>query len=370
MRVGLRLVILAVYVDDMLALSNHKPQMESLKRALASEFEIKDLGPVDYYLGIEVSRNRRNKTLSLSQGSYIERVAERFSLQDARAVATPMEVGAPRLSLGMGPQNDAERARMGSVPYASAVGSLMYAAVSTRVDMAFVVGQLSRFSGSPGREHWEAAKRAVVYLKSTKDGALSYSGDEGTTLVGYCDSDFAMCPDTSKSTTGWVLLLAGGAVAWKSKKQPVVAQSTAEAEYVAASDACMQIVWAREFLAEVGFEQKEPTVLFVDNQSTIELTKDPVFHDRTKHIKRRFHFIRQCVEERSVRVLHISTKDNISDLLTKPLARDRHTLLNGRAGLQLGTRSGSVAIQGRGARGDATAAPVARRATTQVVVED
>jgi hypothetical protein len=325
LRADRSILIVAVYVDDMLLITNDVPRVDQLKRDLAQTFAMKDLGPVEYYLGIKVERDREKRLTWLSQGTFVDKVAERFHLQDAKPVSTPMELGT-KLSLDMAPKSKVEKDYMLRVPYASAVGSLMYAAMGTRPELAYTVGQVSRFSSNPGKQHWEATKRAIRYLKGTNGSKLTFSGSMGTQIVPYSDADFSSCPDTSKSTTGSVITLAGGAVSWKSKKQSIIAQSTTESEYVAVAEATKEVQWICGLLAELGFPQGVPT-LKVDNQSAIALANDPVLHERTKHIKRRYHFIREAVNNGDLKLEHCPTEEMLADVLTKPLGRDRHAKL-------------------------------------------
>jgi hypothetical protein len=210
----------------------------------------------------------------------------------------------------------------------------MYASLGTRVDVAFALSQVSRFSANPGATHWEAVKRVIRYLNGTKGWSLTFQGDKSLTLQAYSDADFNTCPDTSKSNSGQVFLLAGAAVEWKSKKQPIVAQSTTEAEYVAMADATRNIMWLRELMEELGEPQEGPTVLKCDNMSAIALANDPVHHERTKHIRRRFHFIRDAIQEGTVKLEFCPTEDMLADGLTKPLPKARHNVLARALGLR------------------------------------
>ena len=213
---------------------------------------------------------------------------------------------------------------MAKIPYASAVGSLMYAMIATRPDIAFAVGVVARYMATPGRKHWDAVKGIMRYLKGTADMCICY-GSQDIGVVGYTDSDYAGHADSRKSTSGYVFTYAGGAVSWMSRVQKCTALSTTEAEYVAATEACKEAIWLGRLVADLGIDAT-PT-LHSDSMSAIQLAKNPVFHAKTKHIEVRYHFIRGVVEDRSVDLVKISTDENPADLLTKSLTTERFAFL-------------------------------------------
>jgi len=208
---------------------------------------------------------------------------------------------------------------MKRVPYASAVGSLMYAMVCTRPDIAHAVGTVSRFLSNPGREHWNAVKWILRYLCGTTSLRLCFGGDKPT-LVGYTDSDMAGDIDSRKSTSGYLIKFAGGAVAWQSKLQRCVALSTTEAEFIAITEACKELLWMKKFLQELGFVQ-DKYFLFCDSQSAIHLGKNSTFHSRSKHIDVRYHWIRDVLDVRLLELAKVHTDDNGANMMTKTLSR-------------------------------------------------
>lgn len=210
---------------------------------------------------------------------------------------------------------------MKRVPYASAVGSLMYAMVSTRPDIAHAIGVVSRFLSNPGKEHWDAVKWIMRYLRGTSSLKLSY-GAAKSDLIGYTDSDMAGDVDSRKSTSGYLITFAGGAVAWQSRLQKCVALSTTEAEFIAATEACKELLWMKKYVQELGFKQ-ERYVLFCDSQSAIHLGKNSAFHARSKHIDVRYHWIRDVLNSKLLELEKIHTDDNGSDMLTKSLPREK-----------------------------------------------
>jgi hypothetical protein len=207
-------IYLLLYVDDMLIASKGKVEIDQLKSKLGKEFETKDLGAAKKILGMEIRRERTNRKLFLSQKGYLERVVERFGMKGAKSVVTPL---APhfRLSGNQSPTTAEDKAYMEHIPYASAVGSLMYAMVCTRPDISQAVSVVSRFMANPGKAHWEAVKWILRYLKGTIDTCLCFGGD-ACHISGFVDSDYAGDLDRRRSTTGYVFKVHGALVGWRS----------------------------------------------------------------------------------------------------------------------------------------------------------
>jgi hypothetical protein len=297
--------------------------MADAKESVRKYFELMDMGPVKWLLGIHVERDRASRTISLSQEAYIDSVVGRFNLEDGFKVSTPLDPNVT-LTKELGPDNEAEKRRMSKIPYRSAVGSLMYASMATRPDITFTVQHLSQFFENPGQAHWTAAQRAIRYLNATKELKLILGGKSPPTLLGYTDADWASNVDDRKSTSGYAFSLGGGAISWSSKKQGTVAGSSCEAEYVAADHSTKEALWLRTLLRLLGYEQKHATTIHCDNQGAIALTKDPNFHARTKHIDVKHHFVRDTVEAGEVKFEYIPTSEMTADILTKGLARPKH----------------------------------------------
>ncbi|XP_046145331.1 secreted RxLR effector protein 161-like [Osmia bicornis bicornis] len=194
----------------------------------------------------------------------------------------------------MCPTTEEERDRMNQVPYRSLIGSLMYLATSTRPDIAHAVSALSQFNDNPGEEHWKAAKRVLRYIKRTEKMEIVFTKTENE-LIGFSDADWGASIDDRRSYTGYVFRLFGGAISWSSRKQKTVAMSSAEAEYMALSEAAKESIYQRRFLTEVVGKLKT-TLILCDNQSAGLMAKNPVYHERTKHIDIRYHFVRESVE--------------------------------------------------------------------------
>ncbi|GJS05372.1 transposable element [Tanacetum coccineum] len=308
------LIYLLLYVDDMLVATKDMEEVKKLKILLNTEFDMKDLGAARKILGMEIIRDRKHGKLFLSQKSYIEKIISRFGMSSAKSVNTPSSANF-RLSTTCAPQNEAEIEYMSRIPYASAVGSLMYAMVCTRPDIAHAMSVVSRYMAHPGKEHWNAVKRIFRYLKGTSDVGLIYGGDREYLVAGYSDSDYAADLDARRSLTGYVFTIGNSVVSWKATLQPSVALSTTEAEYMALTEAAKEGIWLKGLIEDLGFPQDQATV-FCDSMSAICLAKDQVYHDRTKHIDVRYHFIRS---ERRIKVEKIGTQDNPADVFTKPV---------------------------------------------------
>ena len=322
-----KLVIIAVYVDDLILATEDSTDMCDLKEALGNRFKMKDLGVLHYCLGIEITQD--GECLRLNQKQYILRMLEKFGMLDAYSVTTPADGNVKLI------KDDGVSAKVDKSLYQSLVGSLLYAAVATRPDIGQSVSAVSKYSSDPTMAHLTAAKRVLRYLKGTMDLGLTYKKSDGNVLKAYSDSDWAGDQDDRHSTSGYVSVLSGGAVNWLSKKQASVALSTAEAEYIALSAATQEVIWLRRLLEDFGVNMSLSTEVLEDNQGAIAISKNPVRHNRTKHIDIRYHFIREAVEDGTVRLTYCPTKDMVADILTKPLPKGQFQLLRAKLGLSL-----------------------------------
>ena len=239
---GSKFIFLVLYVDDILLATNDLGLLHQTKKYLSQNFEMKDMGEATYVIGIEIFRDRSQGLLGLSQKTYINKILERFNMEKCSAGVVPIQKG-DKFNAMQCPKNELEREQMRNIPYASVVGSLMYAQTCTRPDISFAVGMLGRYQINPGLDHWKAAKKILRYLQGTKNHMLTYKESDHLKVIGYSDSDFAGCVDTRKSTFGYLFLLAEGAISWKSAKQSVIAASTMEAEFVACFEATIHGLW-------------------------------------------------------------------------------------------------------------------------------
>jgi hypothetical protein len=234
----------------MLVAGSNMQDINLLKKKLANSFVMKDLGAAKKILGMRITRDRKNRKLTLSRGEYIEKVLERFRMQNEKLDSTPLE-NHFKLTKEMCPKTQEEIEYMSRVPYSSAVSSLMYAMVFTRPDIAHVVGIVSMYMNNPGKEHWEEVKWILMYLKGTATHALCFGGSN-TILQRYVASDIESDKDRRRSTTGYVFTIGGTTVSWILKLQKVVTLSTIEAEYVVATEASKEIIWLQRFMEELG----------------------------------------------------------------------------------------------------------------------
>ena len=316
----------AIYVDDLLIFGASKPAIATLKKNLSDRFHMSDLGPVAYYLGLEVQRDRPNKTIRLSQKTYLRKILVDLNMTNLRGAQTPMD---PNLTLEPAPKDhlavDSEKLR-----YQSAVGSLMYLMLGTRPDIAFAVSQVSRFLSNPTEKHWAAVQRIFRYLKTRPNLGLIYRNEE---LLGYTDANWARDNDR-KSTGGYLYKLGGAAISWSSKRQNTIALSSCEAEYMAATEAAKEALWIRRLLNEFGYEGPKQVTIQADNKSAIALAENPMHHGRTKHIEIRHHFIREKVTEGLIKLAFVPTKEEAADGLTKPLNGEGFTKFLNDLGLE------------------------------------
>ena len=322
---GSIVVFLVLYVDDILLIGNDIPTLQSVKAWLGKCFAMKDLGDAAYILGIKIYRDRSKRLIGLSQDTYLDKILKRFKMENSKKGNLPLHHGI-KISKDLCPETNEELDRMSRVPYASAVGSIMYAMTCTRPDVSFALSMVSRHQQNPGEGHWTAVKNILKYLRNTKDRFLVYGGEEELRVTGYSDASFQTDKDDSRSQSGWVFLLNGGAVTWKSSKQDTVADSTCESEYIAACEASKEAIWMKNFIGDLGVVPtvQDPIEIFCDNESAVALTKEPKDHGKSKHIERKYHFVRRKVEEGHVIVKDIRSEDNLADPFTKALAKSKH----------------------------------------------
>ena len=309
---GDSVTIVVLYVDDLLIFGDRPKHIKQVKDTLSSQYKMTDLGPVQRFLGLRITRDLRARTIEIDQTEYIQSVLERFNMADCKPARTPLPAGAVLEQSDHPPATDAFRKR-----YQSLIGSLLYATLGTRPDIDFAVTRLSKFNANPSNTHWEYAKYVLRYLQGTKDFRLRYDGSTNDGLVGFSDSDWAEDRDDRHSTSGFVFTMAGGTISWSSRRQPTISLSSTEAEYKAASDACRQLAWLRTFGDELGDDTSRPTPLCLDNQGSIFLAVNPVIDRRTKHIEIRYHYIREQAELGSVDIFYVATEDQLADALTK-----------------------------------------------------
>jgi hypothetical protein len=262
-----------------------------------------------------------SNTLHLLQCCYTQDLLKRYGFANSSQVSTPMDPSVSLMSVHA-PLTPEDKAFMRTVPYVSAVGALMYLAIATRPDIAFAVGVLCHFMARPGPEHWKAVKHLLRYLRGTIDYWLTYAPNASapTLFYAYSDADHGRNRDNSCSTSAYVVKIGSGAVSWMLRLQPIVALSTTEAEFIAAASAGQEVVWMRQLLAELGFSIADPSLLLLDNQSAIQVGKNPEHHGHMKHHDLHFFWLRDVVTTGQIALCYVPTADMAADLLTKGLA--------------------------------------------------
>ncbi|KAJ0978704.1 hypothetical protein J5N97_014178 [Dioscorea zingiberensis] len=324
--IGESRLLIGVYVDDLIITGSNPEEIKNFKRQMMEKFNMSDLGLLSYYLGIEVCQTSHG--ISLCQSGYASKILERTGMADCNSCQTPME---SRLKLS----KNSEDSFVDATFYRSIIGSLRYL-VNTRPNIAYAVGIVSRFMEKPTSQHLAAVKQILRYIRSTLDLGCYYTRTEqgAAKLVGYSDSDLAGDADDRKSTTEVAYFLGGNLVTWVSQKQKVVALSSCEAEYIAATTAACQGIWLNRLRADMRGQAEEEVVLKVDNKSAISLCKNPVHHDRSKHVDTRYHFIRECVENGKIAIDYVATEEQLADIMTKSIGLLKFLEMRHKIGLQ------------------------------------
>ncbi|RVW17497.1 Retrovirus-related Pol polyprotein from transposon TNT 1-94 [Vitis vinifera] len=320
------MVIVCLYVDDMLILSDDMKGIIETKRFLSSTFKMKDLGEVDTILGIKVKRNSGG--YALNQTHYIEKVVSKFSHLKIKDANTPFD-SSIKLE-----KNDGRS--VAQLEYASAIGSLMYAAQCTRADISFAVSKLSRFISNPSVEHWKAIGRVLGYLKNTKELSLQYSKFPAI-IEGYSDASWISSVGDNLSTTGWVFTLGGGAVSWGSKKQTCISHSTMEAEFIALAATGKEAEWLRDLMMDIPFTANNVSTVSIhcDSQATLARAYSGVYNGKSRHISIRHEYVRQLIQNGIISISFVRSSGNLADPFTKPLTRDLVRITSRGMGLKL-----------------------------------
>ena len=312
-RKGNVFLFLCLWVDDGLVVCNTVDLVTNFFKYLKEHFEIKPK-IVNRFVGIDIMRDRSQRKLYLSQPAYAMDLLSVYNLKDCDPVSTPADTNSILTASKSDPDS------VIGFPYRSAVGALIHLCV-TRPDLNYAVGQVAKYSANPNQSHVNAVKRILAYVKGTRNHGICFGSNNKNCLVAFFDADHARDMDDRKSTTGYVILLNGGSVAWGSRRQQCVSLSTTEAEYVAACETARQVTWLRNILHDVGVIQEKATPLFCDNQGAIHLSKNPEDHKRTKHIDIQYHYVRKCQSEGTISVEYVPSVDQLADMFTKALPR-------------------------------------------------
>lgn len=322
-RDGVSLYVL-VYVDDLIVTGNSTTAISEFKQYLDSCFHMKDLGLLKYFLGIEVARSPDG--IYLCQRKYVLDILQDTFLLGAQPSGFPIE------------QNHTLASATGSfltdlASYRRLVGRLVYLNV-TRQDLAYSVRVLTQFMQKPREEHWTAALRVVRYLKGTPGQGVLLRANSDLHIYGWCDSDFSGCPRSRRSLTGWFVQLGQSPVLWRTKKQKVVSMSSAEAEYRAMSLTARELVWLQALLEDLAVFLSRPMTLYCDSTAAIHIAANPVFYERTKHIERDCHFVREKVQNGTIATVHVSTTTQLADIFTKALGSREFDVFRDKLGIE------------------------------------
>jgi hypothetical protein len=317
-----RTLILGVYVDDIVVLGSSLEPINSLKKHLLSYYKLKYLGSIEYCLGLHITRDRSNRTLTIDQESYIRELLLELGVEKLHGISTPISdyrsIGKP---IGDEPRTD-------QVQFHNLIGKLSWISNCTRPDITFTVNRLAQLVQNPTMANWNAAMRVLRYLKSTIQYKLIYS--DSSALVGYTDADYASNSDRH-SVIGYTQFLCGGPISWTSRRQRSIATSTAESEYISLCLAAKQTLWLRNLLLELGFlhytTEKGKYRVLCDNQGAIALSENPENHSRSKHIDIQYHYVRELVASGELIVEYCPTKEMLADILTKPIPEPQYKAL-------------------------------------------
>ena len=315
------LVIITVWVDDLLIFGTSNKCIEQTKSDLRTQWEVTDLGEPTKIIGIEITHTEN--CIKISQRLYVEAILKREGMSNANSVTTPLDTN---IKLEPNPEgNEGNR----SNSFAKFIGELQFLANGTRPDIAFAVNRLAAYTANPSIQHHTALKRILRYLAGTRNLGIIYSKNpyiQRETLnifYGFADAAYANHND-HRSTSGYVFLAAGGAITWKSKKQTTIALSSTQAEYVALSEAGREACWLQNLYRELGYPQREPILIKGDNDGSISMAKNQQFHNRSKHIAIRWHWIRELIEEKVITIESCRDPEQTADILTKALPRPKH----------------------------------------------
>jgi hypothetical protein len=315
-------VILLFYFDD-LFLTSAKSLITQCKKELASEFDMKYLCFMHYYLGLEVWQKRGE--IFLGQGKYAVKILQKFGMMDCKSMATHMTTDIRKV-------RDSNSDPVDPSLYRQLIGLLMYL-VNTRPYIFFVVNTLSQFQVEPKHEHWITTKHVLRYIRGMLSYGLRYTSSNDIQLHGFTDLDWAGSVEDKMSTSGMCFNLGSAMISWDNMKQKYVALNTTKEKYIATCEACTEAVWLRKLISGLFDQVPYSNVIYSDNQSCMRLSKNPVFHDRSKHIEIKYYFICDKVQEGEVKIQYISTDEQVANILTKPLSRIKFAYLRDKMGL-------------------------------------
>ena len=308
---GSHTIALLVYVDDILLTGSSLQLINKLKSHLHQTFDTKDLGPIQRYLGVQFERNPTS--VRMHQTEYANSILRQFGMDQCAPSSTPLPEG---ITLS----KDSGTPPVDATLYRTLVGKLLFL-TKTRPDITHAVSVVSRFMQDPQEAHLQAAKHVLRYLRRHPDLGLMFHQGEDNCLNGYTDADYGQDIDDRISVGAYIFFLGNSPISWHSKKQSSTSRSSCESEYRALAKCSCEAIWFRRLLSELRILDDKPTTIYCDNQSSIKLSYNPVFHEKSKHFQIDYHFTRQKVEDNTIRVDFISSQEQPADILTKPLGR-------------------------------------------------
>ncbi|KAI3723909.1 hypothetical protein L2E82_35671 [Cichorium intybus] len=317
-------IIALIYVDDILLMGNDIQKIEEVKTNLQNKFSIKNMGPLKYFLGIEVARSP--KGFVISQRKYTLDILKDCHAHDCRPSTFPMEQNLRLEKEDASPEVDESK-------YRRLVGRLLYLTV-TRPDITFSVNQLSQFINKPRQSHMDAALRVLRYLKATPGQGLFLPAEGNLILEAYCDASWLSCHSTRRSCTGYFISIGGSPVSWRTQKQSVVARSSAEAEYRSMASTICEVLWLRWLLCDLDAVQEDATALMCDNEAARHIAVNPVYHERTKHVEMDCYFVRERVASGEIKTVAIKSEEQPADIFTKALGANQFQYLRGKLGVR------------------------------------
>jgi hypothetical protein len=317
------LLAILVYVDDIIFGCTNDHSVQWFANSMQTEFEMSFIGELSYFLGLQI--NQSSVGLFISQEKYLKEMLKKFQMEYSSPISTPMVVGCKPSIDDISPDVDKRTYRL-------MIGSLLYITASCP-DIMQVVGMVGRFQSTPKQIHLAAIKRIFKYLKGTMTYGLWYPKNHNFQLNSYSNVDWENCLDERKSTSGGAFFLGDSLVAWLSKKQGSISLSTTEAEYIATTTCCTQILWMIQTLADLKVTYTDPIPLHCDNTSAISVSKNHVLHSKMKHIPIKYHFLKEQVTNRVVQLNYIPSTEQIADIFTKPLAKTPFEYLRQKLGV-------------------------------------
>ena len=306
-------IVIIIWVDDILIATDNEEKLCDVKRALCDKFKMKDMGRLSWFLGIEFSFEK--DCIIMNQTKYLEKVLKRFKMSDCKPKAVPCDLSVNKMI-------DESEQLIDARLYREIVGSLIYVMTGTRPDLCYVVSKLSQYMAKPTKAHLNLAKHCLKYIKGTLKYGLKFQKSDKLKLFGFCDADWGASEDRY-SISGYSFQLSsnGPLISWKSRKQRTVALSSCEAEYVALTDVMQEAKFLRQLFADMSGSNKDCVTVYADNQGAIALAKNPVHHQRSKHIDIRYHFIRSEITNGVVVLYYVPSEENVADIFTKAVSK-------------------------------------------------